>query len=107
MDLKTTGKVWTEMIKKFCSSKKGSTKGTMFKIKVDGLVFSSLFDTGAQASCIKYDTITALGLISQISDININVRNANGQDMGVRGSVLVNFKYDRPVSLINLLFVKD
>ena len=28
----------------------GSTKGTMFKINVDGLVFSSLFDTGAQVS---------------------------------------------------------
>ena len=70
----------------------GSTKGTTFKINVDILVFSSLFDTGAQVSCIKYDTIITLGLISQISDNNINVRTANGQDMGVRGSVMVNFK---------------
>ena len=29
----------------------------MFKINVVGLAFSSLFDTGAQVSCIKYDTV--------------------------------------------------
>ena len=33
----------------------GKTKGTTFKIKAKYLVFSSLFDTGAQVSCIKYD----------------------------------------------------
>ena len=70
----------------------GSTKGTTFKINVGGLVFSSLFDTGAQVSCIKYDTVAALGLLSQISDNNISIRMANGQDMGIRGSVMVNFK---------------
>ena len=31
----------------------GNTKGTTFKIKVNDHVFSSLFDTGAQVSCIK------------------------------------------------------
>ena len=35
----------------------GKTKGTTFKIKVKDLAFSSLFDTGAQVSCIKYDTV--------------------------------------------------
>ena len=70
----------------------GSTKGTTFKINVGGLVFSSLFDTGAQVSCIKYDTVATLGLLSQISDNNISIRMANGQDMGIRGSVMVNFK---------------
>ena len=35
----------------------GKTKGTTFKIKVKDLVFSSLFNTGAQVSCIKYDTV--------------------------------------------------
>ena len=59
----------------------GTTKGTTFKINVDGLVFSSLFDTGAQVSCIKYDTVTMLDLLGQVSDNNINVRTANGQDM--------------------------
>ena len=61
-------------------------KGTTFKIKVNNLVFSSLFDTGTQVSCIKYDTVATL------SDNNVNVRTANGQDMGVKGSVMVNFK---------------
>ena len=36
----------------------GKTKGTTFKIKVKDLAFSSLFDTGAQVSCIKYDTVS-------------------------------------------------
>ena len=70
----------------------GSTEGTTFKINVGGLVFSSLFDTGAQVSCIKYDTVALLGLLGQISDNNNNVRTANGQGMGVKGSVVVNFK---------------
>ena len=70
----------------------GITKGTTFKINVDGLVFSSLFDTGAQVICIKYDTMATLELIGQISDNNINIRTANGKDMGIRGSVMVNFK---------------
>ena len=56
----------------------GSTKGTKFKINVDKLVFSSLFDTDAQVSCIKYNTVAALGLVGQISDNNIKVRTANG-----------------------------
>ena len=45
----------------------GNTKGTMFKIKVHDHVFSSLFDTGAQVSCIKYNTVAVLGLLHQIS----------------------------------------
>ena len=36
--------------------------------------------------------MATLGLLSQISDNNISIRTANGQDMGVRGSVMVNFK---------------
>ena len=70
----------------------GSTKGTTFQINVGGLLFSSLFDTGAQVSCIKYDTVAMLGVLSQISHNNISIRMANGQDMGIRGSVMVNFK---------------
>ena len=61
----------------------GSTKGKTFKIKVNDLVVSSLFDTGAQVSCIKYDTVAAPGLLHQISDNNVNIRTANGQDIGV------------------------
>ena len=70
----------------------GNTKGTTFKIKVQDLVFSSLFDTGAQVSCIKYDTVTEMGLLYQISDSSMWIRTANGQDMGIRGSIVVSFK---------------
>ena len=59
----------------------GSTKGMVLKIKVNDSVFSSLFDTGAQVSCIKYDTVSALGLLYQISDSNTCIRTANWQDM--------------------------
>ena len=55
-------------------------------------VFSSLFDTGAQISCIKYDTVTEMGLLHQISDSSTCIRTANGQDVGVKGSVVVSFK---------------
>ena len=57
-----------------------------------GLVFSSLFDTGAHVSCIKYDMVATLGLLSQIFDNSICIRTANGQDMGIKVSVIVNFK---------------
>ena len=70
----------------------GYTKGTTFKIRVQDHVFSSLFDTGAQVSCIKYDTVAKMGLLHQISDSSMCIRNANGQDVGVRGSIVVSFK---------------
>ena len=50
------------------------TKDTTFKIAVGGIVFSSLFDTGTQVRCIKYDIVVTLGLLSQISDNNISIR---------------------------------
>ena len=55
-------------------------------------MFSSLFDTGAQVSCIKYDTVAALGLLHQISESSTCIRIANGQDVNVKGSVVINFK---------------
>ena len=85
----------------------GSTIGTTFKINVVGLVFSSLFDTGAQVNCIKYDTVAALGLLGQISDNNINVRIANGQDMRLKASVMVNSKIGPSSLHTNSLYVKD
>ena len=45
-----------------------------------------------QVSCIKYDTIAEMGLLHQISDSSTCIRTANGQDVGVRGSVMINFK---------------
>ena len=70
----------------------GKTKGTTFKIKIKDLAFSSLFDTGAQVSCIKYDTVSELGLLPQISDSSTCIRTANGQDVGVKGSLMVSFQ---------------
>ena len=70
----------------------GNTKGTTFKIRVQDHVFSSLFNTGAQVSCIKYDTVTEMGLLHQISGSSTCIRTANSQDVGVRGSIVVSFK---------------
>ena len=70
----------------------GKMKGTTFKIKVKDLAFSSLFNTGAQVSCIKYDTVSEMELLHQISDSSTCIRTANGQDVGVKGSVLVSFQ---------------
>ena len=71
-----------------------TAKGTKFKIKVNDHVFSSLFDPGVQVSCIKYDTVTALGLLHQISESSTCIRTANGQDVSVKGSVIINFKIE-------------
>ena len=71
------------------------------------MVFSLLFDTGAWVSCIKYDTVATLGLLGQISENNINVRTANGQDMGIKGSVMVNFKIGPSSFTHKLLYMKD
>ena len=70
----------------------GKMKGTTFKIKIKDLAFSSLFDTGAQVSCIKYDTVSQLDLLHQISESSTCIRTANGQDMGVKGSIMVSFQ---------------
>ena len=70
----------------------GKTKGTTCKIKVKDLAFSSLFDTGAQVSCIKYDTVSEMELLHQISESSTCIRTVNGQDVGVKGSILVSFQ---------------
>ena len=70
----------------------GNTKGTTFKIWVQDHVFSSLFNTGAQVSCIKYDTVTEMGLLHQISSSSTSIRTANSQDVGIKGSIVVSFK---------------
>ena len=84
----------------------GNTKGTTFKIKVNDYVFSSLFDTSAQVGCIKYDTVAALGLLHQISENNTCIRIPNGQDVGVKGSIMVNFKIG-PCSFTHKFIVCD
>ena len=68
MDLRATMISAEKIEKEVLFIQTGNTKGTTFKIKVNNHVFSSLFDTGAQVSCIKYDTVAALGLLHQISE---------------------------------------
>ena len=70
----------------------GKSKGTTFKIKIKNHAFSSLFDTGAQVSCIKYDTVSELDLLPQILESSTCIRTANGQDVGVKGSIVVSFQ---------------
>ena len=43
-------------------------------------------------SCIKYDTVAALGFLHQISGSSTCIRTTNGQDIGVKGSIVVSFK---------------
>ena len=70
----------------------GKAKGTTFKIKIKDLAFSSLFNTGAQVSCIKYDTVLELDLLHHITESSMCIRTANGQDVGVKGSIMVSFQ---------------
>ena len=84
-------KVWNKTIKKFCLFKKVVPKVQHLKLMLVAWYFLRL-DIGTQVSSIKYNTVAALSLLGQISDNNINVRTANGQDMGIKGSVMVNFK---------------
>ena len=44
----------------------GKTRGTTFKIHTDGYVFSCLFDSGAEISCMNMETVATLGLTSQV-----------------------------------------
>ena len=70
----------------------------MFKIDTGGYVFSCLFDSGAEISCMNMETVAALGLTSQITPSSISVNTANGDHMGVAGDVCVNFKIGRKCS---------
>ena len=76
----------------------GKTRDTTFKIDIGGYVFSCLFDSGAEFSCLNMETVAALGLISQITPSSISVNTANGDHMGVAGDVRVNFKIGRKFS---------
>ena len=60
----------------------GKSRGTTFKIDNGGYVFSCLFDSGAEISCINMETVAALGLTSQITPSSISVNTANGDHMG-------------------------
>ena len=84
----------------------GKTRGTTFKIDTGGYVFSCLFDSGAEISCMNMETVAALGLTSQITPSSISVNTANGDHMGVAGDVRVNFKIGRKFSFSHSFVVR-
>ena len=76
----------------------GKTRATKFKIYTGGYVFSCLFDSGDETSCMNIETVATLGLTSQIMPSSISVNTANGEHMGVAGDVHVHFKSGRKCS---------
>ena len=83
----------------------GKTRGTTFKIDTGGYVFSCLFDSGAEISCMNMETIAALGLTSQITPSSVSVNTVNGDHMGVAGNVRVHFKIGKKCSFIHSFVV--
>ena len=84
---------------------KGMAWGTTFKIDTGGFVFSCLFDSGAEISCMNMDTVTALGLLGKLMRSSVTVNTASGQNMGVAGDVQVNFKIGRKYSFAQMFVV--
>ena len=83
----------------------GRTRGTTFKIDTGGYVFSCLFDTGAEVSCMNMETCTALGLLHNVSDTNTQVNTASGQDMGILVMLWSHSNLASRVLLTSFLFV--
>ena len=83
----------------------GKTRGTTFKIDTGGYVFSCLFYSGAEISCMNMETVSTLGLTSQITPSSISVNTANGDHMGVAGDVRINFKIGRKFSFTHSFVV--
>ena len=84
---------------------KGTAWGTTFKIDTGGFVFSCLFDSGAEISCMNMDTVAALGLLGKLTRSSVTVNTASGQNMGVAGDVQVNFKISRKYSFAQTFVV--
>ena len=76
----------------------GKSRGTTFKIDTGGYVFSCLFDSGAEISCMNMETVATLGLTSQITPSSVSVNTANRDHMGVAGNVRVHFKIGKKCS---------
>ena len=77
----------------------------MFKIDTGGYVFSCLFDSGAEISCMNMDTIATLGLLSKMIDSSVTVNTASGQNMGVVGDIYVSFKIGKSYSFTHRFVV--
>ena len=61
----------------------------------DRFVFSCLFDSDAEISCMNMDTGATLWLLGKLTQIFVTVNMASGQSMGVAGDVKVNLKIGR------------
>ena len=83
----------------------GKSRGTTFKIDTVGYVFSCLFDSGAEISCMNTETVATLGLMSQITPSSVAVNTANGDHMGVAGDVRVHFKIGKKCSFTHSFVV--
>ena len=84
---------------------KGTVQGTTFKIDTGGFVFSCLFDSGAEISCMNMDTVVTLGLLGKLTRSSVTVNTASGQNMGVAGDLQVNFKIGRKYSFTQMFVV--
>ena len=84
---------------------KGMAEGTTFKIDTEGFVFSCLFDSGAEISCMNMDTVAALGLLGKLTRSSVIVNMASRQNMGVAGNVQANFKIGRKYSFTQTFVV--
>ena len=83
----------------------GKSRGTTFKIDTGGYVFSCLFDSSAEISCMNMETVATLGLTSQITPSSFSVNTANEDHMGVAGDVRVNFKIGKKCSFTHSFVV--
>ena len=68
-------------------------------------MFSCLFDSGAEISCINMDTVAALDLLSKMVDSSVMVNTASGQNMSVMGDVYVSFKISKSYSFTHRFVV--
>ena len=78
---------------------------TTFKIDTGGFVFSCLFDSGAEISCMNMDTVATLGLLGRLTQSSVTVNMASGQNMGIAGDVRVTFKIGRKYSFTHRFVV--
>ena len=68
-------------------------------------MFSCLFDSGAEISCMNMDTVATLGLLGKLTQSSVTVNMASRQNMGVAGDVQENFKIDRKYSVTHRFVV--
>ena len=84
---------------------KGTEQGTTFKIDTGGFIFSCLFDSGAEISCMNMDTVATLGLLGRLTQSSVTVNTASRQNIGVAGDVRVTFKIGRMYSFTHRFVV--